>query len=93
VWHSDFFGLAILMNKRSAEHLDKAGLRHACDVIVASGDFKGGDLYLKDANVQAALEPGDLALFDGTVQRHSILPFEGPQRMSHIFFVHRSVFE
>ncbi|KAF8593937.1 hypothetical protein BDV93DRAFT_414862, partial [Ceratobasidium sp. AG-I] len=91
VWHSDFFGLAVLMNKQSAEHLDTAGLPHAWDAILASGEFTGGDMFFKDANVQTAIGPGDLALFDGTVQRHAVLPFEGPQRMSHVFFVHRSV--
>lgn len=92
IWTSDFFGHAVLMNKRSGEHLDASGVRKGWDVIVASGDFTGGDLYLKDMNIRTTLAPGDVVLFDGTAQRHSIMPFEGPQRMSHVFFVHQSVF-
>ena len=79
------------MNKQSGEHLDVAGVPHGCDVILVSGDFSGGQLYLKDLNILLTLEPGNLVMFDGTVQRHRILAFDGPQRVSHVFFVHQSV--
>lgn len=79
------------MNKQSGEHLDKAGVPHGCDIIIVTGDFQGGHLFLKDLNVLVTLEPGGLVLFDGTVQRHRILAFDGPQRVSHVFFVHQSV--
>lgn len=92
IWHSDFPGQAILMNKQSGEHLDISGVRHGVDVIVVTGEFGGGQLYLKDLNVLLDLEPGDLVIFDGTVQRHRILSFDGPQRVSHVFFAHQSVF-
>lgn len=91
IWHSDFPGYAILMNKQSGEHLDVSGVHHGCDVIVVTGDFGRGELYLRDLNLVLALEPGDLVLFDGTLQRHCILPFDGPQRVSHVFFVHQSI--
>jgi len=93
IWLSHFFGHAVLMNKQSGRHLDKAGVRHGGDMLVASGDFSGADLYLHDANIRTSFMAGDVFFFDGTVQRHEIMDFRGPQRMSHVFFVHQSVFK
>lgn len=81
------------MNRTSGEHLDSNGLRRGFDGLLAAGKFHGGDLLLKDLNLQVRFEPGTLILFDGTSQRHSILDWSGEQRISNAFFVHRSVFE
>lgn len=94
IWKSHFFGHAVLANKQSGVHLDVSGVRRACDVIVPAGNFTGGDLYCMDMGVRVKdLAAGDVAIFDGTAQRHQILRFKGPQRYSHVFFVHQSVFD
>ncbi|EUC57547.1 2OGFeDO family oxygenase domain protein [Rhizoctonia solani AG-3 Rhs1AP] len=92
IWHSDFLGRAVLFNKQSAQHLDVSGVHRGWDILVAMGDFEGGALYLKDMNVRIPFRPGTLIAFDGTAQRHEIGSFTGPQRISHVYFVHSSVF-
>ncbi|CAE6472640.1 unnamed protein product [Rhizoctonia solani] len=92
VWHSDFHGRAVLFNKKSAEHIDTSGVHRGWDILVAGGDFEGGGLFFKDLNMRIPFGPGDIIAFDGTAQRHAIEPFTGPQRISHVYFIHDSVF-
>lgn len=93
IWKSDFLGHAVIMNRRSGEHLDKNGVRRAWDILVAAGEFTGGSLFFKDLNVRIELLPGALVAFDGTAQRHEVEDFHGRQRISHVFFIHQSVFD
>ncbi|QRV97236.1 2OG-Fe(II) oxygenase family protein [Ceratobasidium sp. AG-Ba] len=93
LWHSNFYGRAILMNVQSGEHLDCKGVRRGFDAIVAAGEFKGGDFRLHDIDVDIPFPPGTLIAFDGTAHRHSVKEFTGPQRISLVSFFHRSVFD
>ncbi|QRV79879.1 2OG-Fe(II) oxygenase family protein [Ceratobasidium sp. AG-Ba] len=93
VWHNDFFGRAIVYNRQTGVHLDAKGVHGGMDVLVAGGDFKGGELWLHDMNAKIPFLPGTLIAFDGTAQRHSIMPFEGTLRYSHVYFLHQSVFD
>ncbi|KAG9088167.1 hypothetical protein FRC07_012646 [Ceratobasidium sp. 392] len=93
IWDSNFFGHAILCNRQSGEHLDKSGVRRGWDVILAAGEFNGGEMFFKDIRFIVSFRPGTLLAFDGTAQRHVILPFTGQQRISHVFFLHQSVFD
>lgn len=93
IWKSDFLGHGVIMNRQSGEHLDKNGVRRAWDILVAAGDFRGGALFLKDLNTRIEFLPGTLIAFDGTAQRHEVEPFGGAQRISHVFFIHQSVFD
>ncbi|KAG9118823.1 hypothetical protein FRC07_006474, partial [Ceratobasidium sp. 392] len=90
-WNTPFPGRAVLVNRQSGEHLDQNGVRRGFDVIIAAGEFTGGDFYFKDMHVRCPFLPGDLVMFDGTAQRHKIEPFEGRIRLSHVYFAHRSV--
>ncbi|KAG9119310.1 hypothetical protein FRC07_005715 [Ceratobasidium sp. 392] len=91
VWHSVYPGRAVIVNRQTGEHLDKNGLRRGWDVIIAGGEFTGGEFYLRDMNLRCPFRPGDLVAFDGTAQRHKIEKFEGRIRLSHVYFVHESV--
>ncbi|QRV77079.1 2OG-Fe(II) oxygenase family protein [Ceratobasidium sp. AG-Ba] len=92
-WGTPFLGRAVLVNRQSGEHLDRQGVRRAWDVIVAGGKYTGGDFFFKDMNLRCPFLPGDLVAFDGTAQRHQIESFAGNLRLSHVYFVHRSVLE
>ncbi|KAG8682044.1 hypothetical protein FRC08_015221, partial [Ceratobasidium sp. 394] len=83
VWHTSFPGRAVIVNRQTGEHLDQNGVRRGWDVIVATGDFEGGDFYLGDVKVRCPFQPGDLVAFDGTALRHRIEPFSGRLRLSH----------
>lgn len=91
IWASLFPGHSLICNRTTGEHIDKSGIRRGFEAILAHGEFSGGELFLKDLNVQISLLPGTLILLDGTSQRHRILPWSGPQRYSNALFVHRSV--
>ncbi|KAG8725797.1 hypothetical protein FRC10_007834, partial [Ceratobasidium sp. 414] len=93
VWHTSFLGRAVIVNRETGEHLDRLGVRRAWDVIIAAGDFDGGDFFLRDMNVRCPFRPGDLVAFDGTAQRHKIERFTGRIRLSHVYFIHRSVLD
>lgn len=88
-----FLGHSVIMNRQSGEHLDEHGIRRGLDVLLAAGDFRGGDLFFKDMNVRVSMGPGTLVAFDGTSQRHAIEQWSGAQRISNAFFVHRYVFD
>ncbi|QRV79305.1 2OG-Fe(II) oxygenase family protein [Ceratobasidium sp. AG-Ba] len=93
VWHSSYHGRALLVNQQSGEHIDTKGVRRAWDVLVAAGEFEGGEIYLVDSDIHIPFMPGDMVAFDGTSQRHEIRPFNGKLRISHVYFVHRSVLD
>ncbi|KAG9089722.1 hypothetical protein FRC07_012268, partial [Ceratobasidium sp. 392] len=91
VWHTRFLGRAVIVNRETGEHLDRLGVRRAWDVIVAAGDFSGGEFHFRDMNLFCPFLPGDMVAFDGTAQRHRIQKFTGPLRLSHVYFIHQSV--
>ncbi|KAG9086951.1 hypothetical protein FS749_003263 [Ceratobasidium sp. UAMH 11750] len=91
VWHTSFPGRAVIVNRQTGEHLDQNGVRRGWDVIVAAGDFEGGEFYLGDVKVRCPFQPGDLVAFDGTALRHRIEPFSGRLRLSHVYYVHQSL--
>ncbi|QRV94482.1 2OG-Fe(II) oxygenase family protein [Ceratobasidium sp. AG-Ba] len=93
VWHSLFPGRALLVNQESGQHLDQQGVRRAWDVLIAAGDFEGGEVFFADVNLFVPFLPGDMIAFDGTALRHEVRPFSGKRRISHVYFVHRSVLD
>ncbi|KAG8705639.1 hypothetical protein FRC09_002837, partial [Ceratobasidium sp. 395] len=93
IWPHRFFGHAIIANRETGIHTDSKGVRRGMDVLVAAGDFTGGELVLHDLNVVIPFLPGTLIAFDGTAQRHSIRTFSGTCRLSHVYFCHQSVFD
>ncbi|KAG9121728.1 hypothetical protein FRC07_002193, partial [Ceratobasidium sp. 392] len=91
VWHTQFLGCAMIVNRETGKHLDWLGVRRTWDVIVAAGDFSGGEFHFCDMNQFCLFLPGDMVTFDGTAQRHQIQTFTGQLRLSHIYFIHQSV--
>lgn len=91
LWESIFPGHSLICNRTTGEHIDPNGLWRGFEAILASGTFSGGTLYLRDVNARLRLSPGTLVLLDGISQRHQVEPWKGAQRISHAFFVHRSV--
>ncbi|KAG8722294.1 hypothetical protein FRC08_004530 [Ceratobasidium sp. 394] len=90
---TDFPGRSVIVNRQSGEHFDQWGIVNGTDVLLASGDFSGGEIVFDDLHVQTAFLPRAAVFFDGTVYRHRILPWTGNQRLSTAYFAHRFVFE
>jgi hypothetical protein len=93
MWESIFLGKSIIVNRQSGEHFDKWGIRKGFDVLLAAGDFTGGEITFKDLNLRTAFLPGTAVFFDGTAYRHSIGNWQGKQRISNALFVHGSIFK
>ncbi|KAG8770305.1 hypothetical protein FRC12_004369 [Ceratobasidium sp. 428] len=91
VWSTNFLGRAVIVNRQTGEHLDRMGVRRAWDVIIAGGDYRGGGFYFRDMNVRCPFRPGDMVAFDGTAQRHLIEEYTGTLRVSHVYYIHKSV--
>ncbi|KAG8734047.1 hypothetical protein FRC12_018669 [Ceratobasidium sp. 428] len=93
LWNSLYTGRAIIVNREAAEHLDRKGVRRAWDIILVAGDYTGGDLWIRNMKLFCPLLPGDLVAFDGTCHRHQVMPYTGSLRISHVYYIHQSVFD
>ena len=73
------------VNRRAefAPHVDSGtGLGQSLSLLVALGDFQGGELCVEGETVDVRYEPLE---FDGWKKRHWTLPFRG-ERYSLVFF-------
>lgn len=68
---------AVLVNLMTNEHKDKGDWQCGLAGMVTTGDFKGGDLLLRELGLQIAGGPGCVQLIRGRELRHSITEFTG----------------
>ena len=79
----DKVGIQVNHNYRCNAHKDKNN--QGTSVIVAFGDFTGGELRVENDVIDINGKPYE---FDGSVCEHETLPFEG-DRYSVVYFYHK----
>jgi len=85
-------GREILFNKESEEHVDQNDPQYGWAVLVALGEFEGGDFMASQLGIKARFLPGDMILVRGRVVKHKIGPFMG-QRISLPHFTHSNIWK
>lgn len=87
-----FHGRSIIFNRATPRHIDSNDVPEGWAVLLALGDFDGGELYLPNLGIAIPFPPGALIFIRGGILPHEILAFRGGQRISIAHFVHESVF-
>lgn len=68
---------ALLVNLMTNEHKDTGEWRHGFAFLTPLGDFEGGDLVLRELDLQVQSPPGCCQMFRGRELRHSITRWTG----------------
>lgn len=68
---------ALLVNLMTNEHKDTGDWRHGYAFLLPLGDFEGGDLLLRELELQVQSPPGCCQVFRGRELRHSITRWTG----------------
>ncbi|KAG8733770.1 hypothetical protein FRC10_012143 [Ceratobasidium sp. 414] len=93
-WTSAFPCFGVGVNRTSPIHRDTKGIRAGMDVIGVLGTFtEGGDLKLKDLDLEAEWVPGCLGAFDGFDFRHEVCEWKGGSRVALISFCRKSTWD
>jgi hypothetical protein len=82
----------MLFNKMSAPHVDGNDPQLGWAVLVALGDFRGGDFSAPQLGITTRFLPGDMVMVRGRVVQHKTGPFQG-QRISLPHFTHSSIWK
>jgi hypothetical protein len=88
-----FLGLAVVYNLRVLPHRDSSDDPEGFVAMTNIGRYTGGQLIVgtEDTAFKLDYKPGDFVLFNSTLLKHAVTPFEGT-RAALVFFSHRSVF-
>lgn len=89
---SAFTGLALIFNRRTPRHKDITGGEISWDGLWPIGDYQGGDLHFADLNFTSYYGPDTFVLLRGGKLAHEVLDWEGPLRISVVYFSHKEVF-
>jgi hypothetical protein len=86
-------GREALFNRESPEHTDSSDPPWSLAVLVALGNFRGGDVNMKQLGLTVRMEPGDVVVLRGRVIKHGILAWVGGQRICIPHFTHTSLWK
>ena len=90
-WEALYPTFAFLCNKTSSAHKDSTSPLGGYDVLLAAGDFTGGNFYLKDLGIEVPYLPGDIIFVRGRVLNHGTRQWFGVGRSSLVYFVQEGV--
>ena len=85
-------GREILFNKESEPHFDQNDPQLGWAVLVAIGNFEGGDFIAPQLGIRTRFQPGDMILVRGRVVKHLTTAFSG-QRISLPHFTHSNIWK
>ena len=72
-----FMMRALLVNLMTYEHRDTGDWHYGYAFLLPLGDYRGGDLVLRELGLQIEAPPGCLQMFRGRELRHSITKWTG----------------
>jgi hypothetical protein len=84
--------IAINFNVISNYHWDDKDDPNGLCVLVALGDFEGGELCFPQLQIVVKLKPGQVVVFPSCLLLHGNLPITKGIRFSIVFFVHKGFF-
>ena len=85
--------IVINFNAISNFHWDDNDDPNALCVLVALGDFEGGELCFPQLQIVVKLKPGQAVIFPSCLLLHGNLPITRGIRFSKVYFVHKSFFK
>lgn len=80
-WNSVFSGLAVITNRITPEHCDSGGCASWYDLLLSAGEHQRAYLNLVDIGANLSYNPGTVDLICGKVLAHSVLDWEGGERI------------
>ncbi|KAI5825013.1 hypothetical protein K523DRAFT_251954 [Schizophyllum commune Tattone D] len=86
-------GRVVLFNRKTPAHTDRQDPMRGWAVLVALGDFSGGDVCLPDLKATLRLHPGDAIFLRGRALKHAIGDWDEGQRISIAHFTHKSTWD
>ena len=84
--------IAINFNVTSNYHWDDKDDPNGLCVLVALGDFEGGELCFPQLQIVVKLKPGQVVIFPSYLLLHGNLPITKGIRFSIVYFVHKDFF-
>lgn len=84
--------IAINFNVISKYHWDDNDDPNGLCVLVALGDFEGGELCFPQLQIVVKLKPGQVVIFPSCLLLHGNLPITKGIRFSVVYFVHKHLF-
>lgn len=84
-------GRAIMWNRQTPLHPDRLDPVQSWAVLLVSGEFKGGHLFIPKLRLRLRYLPGDMIFLRGCILPHEVESWEGGQRVSIAHFTHQSL--
>lgn len=86
-------GRAIMWNRQTPLHPDRLDPAQSWAVLLVSGPFKGGHLYIPRLKLRLRYRAGDMIFLRGGILPHEVEAWEGGQRVSIAHFTHKSLWD
>ena len=89
-----WMGRVFLFNRETPCHRDTRNPPGEWSPLHAGGDFtEGGSLFVEELKLRLRYLPGDLIYIRGREVSHLVEPWSGGQRVSVVYFTHKTLWE
>lgn len=92
-WPCAFSGIGVIVNRNTLPHRDPGGCHEWYDLLVGAGTYRKAYLVVKDIGAKFEYNPGTGIAICGKLLMHSVVGWEGGDRICYAHFIRDNVLE